>query len=150
MTNRIRLVFSLLLMACLPLSVLAEADKWQSPETVDGAITTSLQQARELHAKGTRFIDVRSQRQYRKRHIPGAINLYIKGAFTEGNLLKLLGNHQQPFVVYCNGIHCSLSSKAATRAVEWGFRNVHYFREGARGWRLDGNPLEQGEPAASG
>jgi len=121
----------------------AESGKWKSPEFVEGTESISLQQAKAMHADGLIFIDVRSARQYNKRHIPGAINLYINEGFSEVNLLKLL-QKDTPFAVYCNGAHCSLSYKAATKAVDWGFTGVKYFRDGARSWRLDGNPLEYG------
>lgn len=122
--------------------VMAEdSARWLSPETVDGTETVSLEQAKQLHSKGTTFIDVRSERQYRKRHIPGAVNLYIKDKFTQQNLLKQISK-DEPFVIYCNGRHCSLSYKASEKAVDWGFTQIKYFRDGARAWRLDGNPLE--------
>lgn len=120
-----------------------QAQSWQSPLTVEGAETVSLAQARQLHAKGVVFIDVRSPGQYSKRHIPKAINLSLKNAFTEQNLLQWVSK-DQPFVIYCNGTHCSLSYKASEMAVSWGFTQVRYFREGARAWRLDGNPVQTG------
>ncbi len=123
--------------------VFAESAKWQSPKFVEGTESINSQQAKKMHAEGVAFIDVRSARQYNKRHIPGAINLFVKTDFTEQNLLKYF-QKDTAFAVYCNGTHCSLSYKAATKAVGWGFTEVKYFREGARGWRLDGNPLEYG------
>ena len=117
--------------------------KWQSPEFVDGTESVDLEQAEKLHAMNVLFIDVRSSRQYGKRHIPGAINLFVNDGFSEQNLLKNI-KKETPFVVYCNGTHCSLSYKAATAAVAWGFTGVKYFRGGARAWRLGGNPLEYG------
>jgi rhodanese-related sulfurtransferase len=94
-----------------------------------------------MYAEGVTFIDVRSPRQYKKRHIAGAVHLYIKDAFTEQNLSKL-GPKETALVIYCNGAHCSLSYKAAEKAVAWGYTNIKYYRDGFRAWRLDGNPLE--------
>ena len=139
----------LLLALCLGASssLLAESSEWRSPLTVEGTQTISLEQAKEYHGIGMVFIDVRSPRQYNKRHIPGAINLFIKDEFTEANLLKHV-KKDTPFAIYCNGIHCSLSYKAAEKAVAWGFTQIKYFREGARAWRLDGNELEVGQAKA--
>ncbi len=120
------------------------AGGYQSPEFVAGTETISLQQAKKMHAEGVTFIDVRSPRQYNKRHIPGAVHLYVKDMFTEQNLLKL-GDKDTPLVLYCNGAHCSLSYKAAEKAVAWGFTNIKYYRDGFRAWRKDGNPLEYGQ-----
>jgi len=121
----------------------AASEKWQSPEFVEGTERVNLEQAKKLHARDVLFIDVRSARQYAKRHIPGAINMFVNDGLTEQNLLKHV-KKGTPFVVYCNGAHCSLSYKAATSAVSWGFTGVKYFRGGARAWRLGGNPLEYG------
>lgn len=117
--------------------------EWLSVETVEGTETVSLAQAKVMHAEGVKFFDVRSARQYNKRHIPNAIHLYIKDGFSEVNLLKYV-KKDEPFIVYCNGAHCSLSSKAAKKAVAWGFMKTKYYRDGFRAWRKDGNPLEYG------
>ena len=121
----------------------AQSEKWQSPETVPGTETITLDQAKALHDEGVVFIDVRSARQYNNRHIPGAINLFLRDGFSEENLLKYV-TRDTPFVIYCNGISCSLSYKSAAKAVAWGFNQVKYFRAGIRAWRLSGNPLEYG------
>ncbi len=124
-------------------SVWAEGSRWQSPEMVEGTVTVSLEQAKVLHANGIKFVDVRSLRQYKKRHIQSAVHLYINDALTKKNLLNYI-KKDEPFVIYCNGAHCSLSYKAAEKAVAWGFTGIKYFRDGFRSWRLDGNPLEYG------
>lgn len=140
-----RIIFSLLVFFNLSFSphIWAASGKYQSPLTVEGTETINLQQAKQMHAEGVIFIDVRSPRQYKKRHIPKAVHLYIKDGFTEENLLKL-GDRDTPMIVYCNGAHCSLSYKAAEKAVAWGFTNIKYYRDGFRAWRKDGNPLEYG------
>ena len=123
--------------------LVAQTERWQSPESVKGTETIGLDLAKALHDRGTVFIDVRSARQYNKRHIPGAINLFLNDGFSEANLLRSV-NKDIPFVIYCNGISCSLSYKAAQKAVAWGFTQVKYFRAGIKAWRLSGNPLEYG------
>lgn len=128
---------------CFGQSNAEDSTRWQSPLTVEGTEAISLEQARNLHQKSVLFVDVRSPRQYNKRHISGAISLYVKDSFTEVNLLKYVGK-DEPFVLYCNGAHCSLSYKAAEKAVAWGFSQIKYYRDGFRAWRKDGNPLEYG------
>jgi len=118
--------------------------EWLSVESVEGTETISLAQAKVMHTEGVKFIDVRSPRQFNKRRISGAIHLYIKDGFNEVNLLKHV-KKDEPFIVYCNGAHCSLSSKAAKKAVAWGFTKIKYYRDGFRAWRKDGNPLEYGK-----
>ncbi len=121
-----------------------ENEKWVSPEFVEGANTVNLQQVKKLHGDGVIFVDVRSNRQFEKRRIPSALHLPIKTEFTEANLLKHF-KKDTPFVIYCNSMHCSQSYRAAEKAVNWGFTNVKYYRDGFRAWRLDGNPLEYGK-----
>jgi rhodanese-related sulfurtransferase len=140
------LPFPLLLILSLIFSshVAAGSVDRESPEFVEGAETISLEQAKKMHAEGMIFVDVRSPRQYKKRHIQGAKHLYLKDAFTEQNLLEI-GNRQTVLIVYCNGAHCLMSSKAARKAVAWGFTQIKYYRDGFRVWRKDGNPLGYGE-----
>ena len=124
--------------------VLAESKSgYQSPKTVEGTILIDTRAATEAHAKGIPFVDVRSARHYNKRHIPGAYHLHIKSDLTEENMDKLF-KKDDPIVIYCNGPHCSLSSRASRQAVKWGFTNIHYYREGMRNWRKAGNPVEKG------
>ena len=130
------------LVLALPL-LAGEPGKWQSPESEPGSETVSLQQVKQMHADGVLIVDVRSPRQYRKRHIPGAINLYLRDRFSEQNLLEHI-DRDAPFVIYCNGVSCSLSYRSVEKAVAWGFTGVKYFREGILAWRRDGNPVESG------
>ena len=133
--------FIFIVFCFLGFSVATAADRWESPETVDGSETIDLVQAKKMHQEGVIFIDVRSPRQYGNRHITGALNLFVNGSFTEENLLKV-AKKDTPLVLYCNGINCSLSYKAAERAVIWGFSNIKYFREGIRAWSRAGNPMD--------
>ena len=57
------------------------------------------------------------------------------------NLARII-RQDEPAVIYCNGTHCSLSYKAVTKAVQWGFTNIRYYREGMKDWRRSGNPIE--------
>jgi len=121
-----------------------ESGKWESPKSVEGAQTVTLEQAKQLYADGIVFIDVRSSRQYGNRHIMRAVNLPLKTEFTQQNLLMHV-QKDEPLVLYCNGINCGLSYRAAKKAVEWGFTRVKYFREGIREWGLDDNPMAYAE-----
>jgi len=137
-----RLVKFIFAIFCLlSFSLATAADRWESPEAVNGTETIDLEQAKKMHAQGVIFIDVRSPRQYARRHISGALNLFLNDSFTEDNLLKV-AKKESPLVLYCNGINCSLSYKAAERAVSWGFTNIKYFREGIRAWSMDGNAMD--------
>ena len=115
--------------------------EYQSPESVDGALTTTAEQAKALYDQGVPFIDVRNPRFYTRKHIPGAHHLDFKHVFTEQSLSALV-DREQPLVIYCSGVKCSRSSRASAMAVSWGFTKVHYFRGGIADWKNAGYPVE--------
>lgn len=124
--------------------VQAGKTNYSSPEHVEGAVTTSLQQAKALFDEGLAFIDVRNIRLYTRKHIPGAHHLDLKKDFNETSLSKLV-KKDQPFVIYCSGVKCGRSSRASARAISWGFTRVHYFRGGIVAWKKAGYPLKYAE-----
>lgn len=140
------LVFLYIPLFLLSFSSYAEDKNWKSPLYVEGTTTITTEEAKKYHDDGMIFLDVRSLRYFNKRHIPGAKHLSLKDDFTEENLLKI-GSKQTPMVFYCNGPHCSLSYRASTKAVGWGFEKIYYYREGFRTWREAGHKYEVVDPA---
>ena len=134
----------ILLLICLAAPFSVHAGDWQSPLTVEGTTHITTDEAKEYFDKGTPFIDVRNLRYFTKRHIPGAYHLDLKKDFSETSLEKIIAKNE-PAVIYCNGAHCPLSYRAATKAVAWGFTNILYFRDGFRSWRLAGHPIQYPE-----
>ena len=55
------------------------------------------------------------------------------------------GNLGFPVVIYCHE-RCWLSWNAAKRAISYGYRRVHWFPEGAEGWRAAGNTMVVAKP----
>jgi len=127
--------------------VYAEESEYRSPESVDGAISTSLEQARALYDQGAVFVDVRNPRLYAKKHIPGAFHLDLKYSFDEEKLAAV-ATKDQPIVIYCSGVKCSRSYRASEKAVSWGYTKVHYFRGGIVDWKKAGYPVEVSEQKA--
>ncbi len=132
----ITLVFGL----CLSVSVQAE-EKEISPETVVGATTIDVKEAKRLFDQGTVFLDVRSQRDWDAGRIPGSAYLELKHIFTEESLAAVVAR-DKPVVIYCNSIGCMRSSHACAKAVGWGFKQVYYFREGYPAWQEAGYAIE--------
>jgi len=122
------------------ISVHAAKSEYRSPESVAGAITTSLSQAKKFFDDGVVFIDVRNPRFYASGHIPGAFHLDFKNNYNEEELLAV-AKKSQPIVIYCSGIKCSRSYRASAKAVSWGFQRVHYFRGGIADWKQAGYPV---------
>ena len=108
-----------------------------APENIEGARTISTATAKLLFDKGYRFIDVRGLDDFKIGHIPGAFHLSIKSGFDEQNLSTIVKKNQ-PAVIYCNGILCMGSSIATRKAIDWGWSNIFYYREGIRDWQQQG------------
>ncbi len=131
--------FLLMLLSLFALtSVQAE---YRSPETVEGATTISAEQARAMFDQGEAFIDVRNPKLYARKHIPGAHHLDLKYAFSEETLGKVAAKDQS-IVIYCSGVKCSRSYRAAELALSWGYQKVYYFRGGIVDWKKAGYPTE--------
>ncbi len=112
-----------------------------SPITVNGAVTVTAEQAAELFDQGVVFVDVRKGSDFDAGRIPGAIHLDIKSAYNEAALEGVVAKGE-PVVIYCNGESCMRSSEASALAVEWGFSQVHYLRDGYPAWEAAGFPIE--------
>ena len=112
-----------------------------SPETVNGATTVDTAQAKALFENGAAFVDTRKDSDWEAGRIPGAIHLELKSAFTREALAAEVQSGDK-VVFYCNGFSCLRSSESAAKAVEWGYTNVFYFREGFPAWQAAGNPVE--------
>ena len=97
--------------------------------------------ARKLFDRGVKFVDVRGLDTWRQGHVPGAVNLFLKSAFSEENLSAVVGKNEE-VVIYCMGHRCLLSSQASAKAVSWGFRRVYYLRDGYPKWQSVGYPVE--------
>ena len=137
-----KLITLAIVLTLVPVLASAQSDiVYRSPEGVEGATTTSVEQAKSLFDKGVKFIDVRNPRLYAKKHIPGAHHLDFKEVFTEQTLASV-AERDEPVVIYCSGVKCSRSSRASAMAASWGFSQVHYFRGGIVDWKNAGYPVE--------
>ncbi len=143
--NRLLAPFcALLLLALSPAVFAAESGDYRSPETVEGTTTVDASEVKEMAAAGAIIVDVRNPRLFARRHVPGAIHLDLKTAYNREALAKVAGK-QDKVVLYCSGVKCARSYRAAQQAVSWGYENVYYFRDGIVEWRKAGYPVESGK-----
>lgn len=126
-------------LALLAFVMPAAAEK--APLSVDGATNVTVEQAAELFDEGVLFVDVRKGSDWEAGRIPASINLYVKDALTEEALAAEAGKDDK-IVFYCNGAKCGLSSEACAKAIEWGYSQVYYMRDGFPGWEQAGMPIE--------
>jgi rhodanese-related sulfurtransferase len=111
--------------------------------TVDGATTIDVPQAKQLHDRGVKFVDVRAAQTFARGHVPGAYNLDVASALSRENLSRIIGKDEE-FVLSCYGKTCPDSAYASAKAVLWGFKRVYYFSPGYPGWEEAGYPVEKG------
>lgn len=119
----------------------------EAPLEVRGAMTVDLFQAAHLYEMGAVFVDVRSDQQWRWGHVEGAVHLAHDGAFAD-----LSGGEwprDLPLVIYCDSELCDTAHQAAAQAIDWGYRNVFYFREGYFAWQLADFPQAKGALGAA-
>lgn len=129
------------LIVFLPFAGLAA--KEEAPMTVEGTTTINAQQAKSLFDEGVLFVDPRRDSDWAAGRIPDAEHLELNTNFNEAALLDTAeGDKTAKIVFYCNGPKCSRSAKCATQAVNWGFTNIFYFRDGLPKWKAAGYPVE--------
>lgn len=73
--------------------------------------------AKTIHKKGVQLVDVRTPQEYAAGHIPGAINIDVRGTDFDTNVAKL--KKTKPVAVYCKG--GKRSKMAANKLVGKGF-----------------------------
>ncbi|WP_126456526.1 rhodanese-like domain-containing protein [Sulfuriflexus mobilis] len=112
-----------------------------SPTSVDGAKTVNAAESKALFDKGVVFLDVRSDKDWNAGRIPDAIHIELKKQLNEDSMAKEIKKGDE-VVIYCNGESCLRSSKAAAKAVGWGYSKVYYFRDGYPAWKAAGYPVE--------
>ena len=130
-----------ILMLCL-LASPAWLSAAEAPSHVNGAMTVNVYQARQLHALGAVFIDVRPRREWLWGHVEGAVHMSLAHEFF--GLSRTEWPRSVPLVIYCNSDVCPASAEAVRLAVAWGYQQVFYFREGYFAWMLADLPQGKG------
>jgi TolB-like protein/Flp pilus assembly protein TadD/rhodanese-related sulfurtransferase len=108
---------------------------------VTGATTIDHKQAKTLHDRGVKFVDVRAAKGFVSGHAPGAFNLDVATELSRDSLSRIVGKNEE-FVLSCHGKTCPDSAYATAKAVMWGFKRVYYFSAGFPAWKEAGYPVE--------
>lgn len=128
---------TLLLMGGLWLSApsCSAAEKPYAPESVPGAVIVGAEQVVELilAKPDLVIIDSRKKSEFTKGHIEGAISL-LNTEMQRADLEARVPDKATPILFYCNGERCLRSSDALHKALEWGYRNLFWFRGGWKEW----------------
>lgn len=123
---------SVLFFACC--AVCAD-DKPHAPKSIAGATILSAEEVVELILSNPDMIviDSRKKTEYLKGHIEGAINL-LNTELTREDLEAVAPDKSQTLLFYCNGRRCLRSSDSISKAIEWGYSNIFWFRGGWQEW----------------
>jgi rhodanese-related sulfurtransferase len=119
----------------------AYASSGVSPMEISGAKTVSVSEAKALFDEGVAFVDVRKDSDWEAGRVPDAVHIELKKVYSPETLGAEVPKADK-VVFYCNGEKCMRSSKATAKAVEWGYTNVYYFRDGFPAWKAAGYSVE--------
>lgn len=99
---------------------------------------------REIRRREVVVIDVMPTDQFRKSHIPGAINI----PFEQVRELapKMLPDKHAQIVTYCLNFTGRISDQAGRELIRLGYSNVRNYDEGKQDWINAGLPLEGEAP----
>jgi len=92
--------------------------------------------------KNMLLIDARSKDEYQEAHIDGAISMPEK-TFDE-NISVLPQDRKSLLVLYCNGVKCGKSKKAAIKAAAKGYTNILVYGDGFPVWEEKGYRIVPG------
>lgn len=105
-------------------------------------ITTDQLKAMVDDKKPMMLIDARTKDEYQEAHIRGAISMPEK-TFDE-NIAMLPADKNALLVLYCNGVKCGKSKKAAAKAAAKGYTNILVYGEGFPVWEEKGYSIVPG------
>ena len=120
---------------CLLSSELLADEKPFVPDNIVGAITVSAEEVIELILLNPELvvIDSRKKTEYSKGHIEGAINI-LNTIMKQENLEIVAPDKTKAILFYCNGRRCMRSAAAVSKALDWGYKNIFWFRGGWTEW----------------
>ncbi len=107
---------------------------------VTGATTIDVKQAKTLHDRGVKFVDVRAAKDFASGHVPRAFNLDVATELSRDTLSRIVGKDEE-FALSCHGKNCPDSALASAKALMWGFKRVYYFAGGFPAWKEAGYPI---------
>ncbi|AEG93132.1 hypothetical protein Rta_20390 [Ramlibacter tataouinensis TTB310] len=114
-----------------------------TPLQLPGVTRVTAQQAAELMRQGAQMVDVRSEKEFNARRIPGAVLAsYIEKSAKDTTFNASLDDFSavdaldknRPVIFACNGAECWKSYKASKTAVARGFKTVYWLRGGLPEW----------------
>ena len=126
---------SILFIVLWTFSSVVSAEKPYAPESLPGATILTAEEVISMILGNPDLvvIDSRKKTEFIKGHIEGAINILNTELEIE-DLESIVPDRTAALLFYCNGVRCLRSSDSITRAVDWGYTNLFWFRGGWKEW----------------
>lgn len=118
-----------------------------TPGQLPGVTRVAATEAAELIKKGAQMVDVRSEKEFVAKHIPGAVLIpYIEHSTKDISFDSSMDNFSaldkldknKPIIFSCNGAECWKSYKASKVALSKDFKQVYWLRGGLPEWEKQG------------
>jgi len=123
-----------------------------TPTSLPGAALVTADEVKRLMGQGAIVVDTRSEKEFKQKHIPGAIfapyhekslkDIAFDNTQDDFSAIKTL-NPKAPTIFQCNGAECWKSYKASRAAIAAGFSKVYWFRGGMPEWEGSGQQVAQ-------
>jgi rhodanese-related sulfurtransferase len=109
---------------------------------VSGATIVSAEEVVEIILANPKLIviDSRKRTEYINGHIEGAVNI-LNTEMTAEDLESIAPDENTALLFYCNGVKCIRSSDAVNKAIDWGYTNLYWFRNGWKAWKEKKLPM---------
>ena len=133
------LLIAALLLGAAPLVTVTAADKAAAAKQ-NAVKRVDVEQFDKLRANHQNLVlDVRTEKEFKAGHIPGAINIDVNGPEFERKIAKL--DKSKTYLVHCAaGVR---SAKACKKLTGAGFMDLYDLAPGFRGWEKAGKPIEK-------
>lgn len=101
---------------------------------------SAAQARRLLRARDVIFVDTRDPKDYRRDHIPGAVNIPMRDWDRQWPKWRNRLPRSATLLLYCYGFHCGLSTRMGKRLLELGYERPVVLRRGWAEWQEAGYP----------
>ena len=115
-----------------------------SPETIDGVVNVDADGLIEklMEIEALVLIDSRIRADRKEGYIEGSVSLPDIET-TCDTLEAILENGSTAALFYCNGVKCGRSARAAQIALDCGYTEIYWYRNGMEEWQEKHYPLVQ-------
>jgi len=119
-----------------------EKEKKEMPASLDGVPVVNGDEVHKIwKSSKASVIDTRNKTQFDTERVEGATHLSSDDLIKDPSLANGLDKDKE-YVVYCNGVKCPRSPRAAIMMKHLGFKKVFWYREGIPDWKSKGYPTE--------